>query len=132
MPRCHSSLAASVAWDAGSGLWADVIMRALCTFTHSGRAPRPLSYAVLVSAGRVKASRSAAVSTLSTPPRRVLPQTTYRVECELHKWLAQNLKCDVAGRIVELEPDARGKEVVVASCMATMCNPAQIPGQGYD
>ena len=81
---------------------------------------------------RVKASRSAAVSTLSTPPRRVLPQTTYRVECELHKWLAQNLKCDVAGRIVELEPDARGKEVVVASCMATMCNPAQIPGQGYD
>ena len=65
-------------------------------------------------------------------PRRVLPQTTYLVECELTKWLSANLKCEVAGRILELEPDARGKERVVASCLATMANPAQIPGQGYD
>ena len=69
--------------------------------------------------------------------RRVLSQTTYRVECELIKWLSNNLKCDVAGRIVELEPDGtvkfeRGKAVVVASCVATLANPAQIPGQGYD
>ena len=71
----------------------------------------------------------------------------------------------MTGRILEPEPDARGKEVLVASCLttnpnadpnlrpnphphptptptpnqvlvasclATMANPAQIPGQGYD
>mmetsp|Transcript_8762 Transcript_8762/g.17646 ORF Transcript_8762/g.17646 Transcript_8762/m.17646 type:complete len:317 (+) Transcript_8762:75-1025(+) len=64
--------------------------------------------------------------------RRVVPQTTYRVECELLKILSANLKCDVAGRIIELDPDTRGNQVVVASCVATMANPAQIPGQGYD
>ena len=35
-------------------------------------------------------------------PRRVLPRTTYLVECELSKWLSANLKCEVAARIVEL------------------------------
>lgn len=64
--------------------------------------------------------------------RRVLPQTTYLVECELTKWLSANLKCEVTGRILEPEPDARGKDVLIASCLATMANPAQIPGQGYD
>ena len=62
----------------------------------------------------------------------MLPQTTYLVECELTKWLSANLKCEVTGRILEPEPDARGKDVLIASCLATMANPAQIPGQGYD
>ena len=65
--------------------------------------------------------------------RPVRPQTTYRVECEMSKCWTENLKYDVAGAIKEVERDAHtGKEVVLASCVATMANPAQIPGAGYD
>ena len=63
--------------------------------------------------------------------KKVMPQTTYLVECAMAKEWSKNLKYDVTGTLTE-RGRGGGKDVLIASCTATMANPAMIPGAGFD
>ena len=59
--------------------------------------------------------------------KRVMPQVSYLVECEVTKEWSVNLKYDVSGSIKEADGSS-----TLATCVAVMANPAQIPGAGYE
>ena len=59
--------------------------------------------------------------------KRVMPQVSYLIECEVTKEWSVNLKYDVSGSIKEADGSS-----TLATCVAVMANPAQIPGAGYE